>query len=178
MPRANSSGNLSSNSTAADAVALLRQRLEENSFWAERLAAIQRGKKDVRVHLAIFTEPYLQFVLDGTKTVESRFSINRCAPFQRADEGDIVLLKQSGGGVVGICQITCKWFYHLDDSAWQVIKQQFARPLAIQDGTFWKQKSRASYASLFKIDHVHRLEPLAVEKRDRRGWVILQPNRK
>jgi hypothetical protein len=174
MPRAHEHSNLSTKSTSADAVAAIRTRLSDSPFWSQRLAAIEKGTQQVRVHLAVFIEPYLEFVLDGTKTVESRFSINRCAPFERADEGDIVLLKRSGGGVIGICQITCKWFYNLDDSAWNVIKHEFAGPLAIRDRSFWKQKERASYASLFKIGHVQRVDALPVKKKDRRGWVILR----
>src|SRR5688572_10035738 len=99
MPRPPAVSKLSTKSTAADAVAVLRERLRDNPFWTKRLAALDGGADRVRIHLAVFIEPYLEFVLDGTKTVESRFSINRCVPFERANEGDIVLLKRSGGSV-------------------------------------------------------------------------------
>ena len=46
------------------------------------------------VHLAILLEPYLQYILDGTKTVESRFSKNRIAPYNMVEPGDVVLLKK------------------------------------------------------------------------------------
>jgi ASC-1-like (ASCH) protein len=50
----------------------------------------------------VFIEPYLQFILDGQKTVESRFSANRSAPYQQVGKGDVVLLKRTGGPVMGV----------------------------------------------------------------------------
>lgn len=52
-------------------------------------------------HLAIFTGPFLDLVLEGKKTIESRFSKVRCAPYGVATEGDIVLMKKAGGLVIG-----------------------------------------------------------------------------
>lgn len=159
-----------------EVLSALRSRVGADKHWAEKLDALERDlaqRKDTRIHLAVFIEPYLQYILDGTKTVESRFSINRCAPFERAQPGDIILLKKSGGGVIGACQITHSWFYHLDPSAWKFIKEKFAGPLAIKDASFWKTKERACYASLLKISHVYTFDPLPFVKRDRRGWVTL-----
>jgi hypothetical protein len=163
-------------STVHEILTALRSRVGTDKHWTEKLNALEGDpvqRKITRIHLAVFIEPYLQYVLDGTKTVESRFSINRCAPFERARPGDIILLKKSGGGVIGACQITHSWFYRLDPSAWKFIKEKFAGPLAIKDASFWKAKERACYASLLKIAHVYTFDPLPVHKRDRRGWVIL-----
>lgn len=169
--------NLSVNSNIAETIAALKTRINGNTFWHTRLSALEQSGHDEnapKIHLAVFVEPYLQYVFDGTKTIESRFSVNRCAPFERANEGDIVLLKKSGGGVIGVCLITYIWYYNLDESAWKIIRDRFAAPLAIKDKGFWKRKQRACYASLFKISHVVQFEPLPVEKRDRRGWVVLK----
>lgn len=44
-----------------------------------------------RIHLAILTEPYLEWILSGKKTVESRFSIHRVPPFGVVSPGDAFL---------------------------------------------------------------------------------------
>jgi len=171
---------LSVKSTASEALAALRTRLYPDPAWSERLADMEekiRSQASVRIHLAVFVEPYLGFLLDGTKTVESRFSINRCAPFQRAETGDLILVKRSGGGVVAVCEIASKWYYELDHTAWGIIKQRFAAPLAIRDHAFWEQRKDACYASLFKVKHLKVIDPLPFEKRDRRGWVVLDAPR-
>ena len=167
---------LSVKSTVSEALAALRTRLQLDSLWAKRLSEMEarvRSRAGVRVHVAVFIEPYLGFLLDGTKTVESRFSINRCAPFRRAEEGDLILVKRSGGGVVAVCEIASLWYYELDPAAWGTIKQRFAAPLAIRDRSFWDERKNACYASLFKVRHLMAIEPLPFEKRDRRGWVVL-----
>ena len=75
----------------------LAKVIDDDRYWLGYLDDIGAGAVDVDVHLAVFSEPYLSFVLDGVKTVESRFSRVRCAPFQQIRSGDIILVKQSGG---------------------------------------------------------------------------------
>lgn len=53
-------------------------------------------------HLAILTPGWIELILDGKKTIESRFSKVRCAPFGKVQEGDIVFMKESGGLVKGM----------------------------------------------------------------------------
>jgi hypothetical protein len=125
------------------------------------------------IHLAILNEPYLRFVLDETKTVESRFSRNACAPFGRVTTGDIVLLKRASGPVVGACTVTAAWDYRLTPTAWSEIKRRFGRAMCAQ-ADFWDDRREASYATLMKIRDARRLPDLHIPKRDRRGWVVLR----
>jgi hypothetical protein len=127
--------------------------------------------------LAVFVDPFLDYILDGSKTVESRFSANRCAPFGKVCRGDIVLLKGTGGPVIGIARIGAVWSYRLNDSSWRLIRERFAAALRAQTPDFWEQRSGAAFATLMSIDRVRRLAPVEWKKRDRRGWVVLQPAR-
>jgi hypothetical protein len=69
------------------------------------------------IHLAVFVEPYLSFVLEGKKTVESRFSLNRHAPYEQVRDGDLLVLKKSGGPICGVCRVSNVWYYRLDPSS-------------------------------------------------------------
>ena len=131
----------------------------------------------VGIHLAIFVEPYLSYVLDGSKTFESRFSKNRCPPYGRVKPGDFLLLKRSGGRIVGICRVAHVWFFELDAAKWQEIRTRFAKGLCAQDEGFWKAREGAAFASIMKIIDVRPLEPFSCEKQDRRGWVVLNEQR-
>jgi hypothetical protein len=167
---------LSTRSPVSEVLAALRTRFKSDSFWSAHITELEtrhRSSAAARIHVAVFVEPYLSFLLDGTKTVESRFSVNRCAPFQRAAEGDLILVKRSGGGIVAVCEIASKWYYELDHSAWSIIKERFAVPLAVRSRAFWDERENACYASLFKVRHLRVIDPLPFEKRDRRGWVVL-----
>ena len=56
----------------------------------------------MKYHLAILTPGWSERILDGSKTIESRFTKVRCAPFKKVHEGDSVYLKESGGLVKGM----------------------------------------------------------------------------
>ena len=153
----------------------LQSVVQDDPFWRDYLdPLISQDSVPFSLHLAILVEPYLQFILDGKKTVESRFSSRRFAPYQRVRRGDVVLLKRSGGPIVGLCQITHAWFYRLDPGSWRTIKKEYSQALCAQDPTFWKERESASFATLMRIKHVRAVPPMGYIKRDRRGWVVLQ----
>jgi len=145
-------------------------------FWESYLDQfVNQPHVSFGLHLAILVEPYLQFILDGKKTIESRFSIHRCAPYRHVNKGDIILLKRSGGPVVGLCQASDAWFYRLDAESWTTIKKDFATAICAQGSDFWATREVASFATLIRIKNVRSIDPIKYVKRDRRGWIVLQP---
>ncbi|WP_439880934.1 ASCH domain-containing protein [Pontibacter sp. MBLB2868] len=131
-------------------------------------------KCNIRVHLGVFVEPYLQYILDGQKTLESRFSVNQTSPYKKVGKGDIILIKKSGGPIVGVCRVTEAWSYELDKSLWEEIKGVHAKALCINNPEFWERKKNANYATLMKITNVKLLEQsINFIKADRRGWIVL-----
>jgi hypothetical protein len=126
------------------------------------------------IHLAVLVEPYLSLILQGKKTIESRFSLNRHAPFEQVQRGDVIILKKSSGPVQGICRVADAWFYHLDPDTWPEI-ERYASALCMDDSPFWKQKRGASYASLMRIEEIVRVPNFEIDKLDPRGWVVLRP---
>ena len=125
------------------------------------------------IHLAILVEPYLTLVLDGKKTIESRFSLNRQTPYERVYPNDILILKRSSGAIEGICRVVDAWFYHLQAGSWDEI-ERFATALCMDESPFWQAKRNSTYGSLIRIAEVLRTPPLNVSKLDPRGWVTLR----
>jgi hypothetical protein len=150
----------------------LAAAVQGDAFWEPYLATLRQ--ETIALHLAIFVEPYLQYVLEGKKTVESRFATRRFAPYQQVSSGDVLLLKASGGPIMGICQVAQVWFYHLDPESWQFIQAHFTEALCAQDPAFWTTRQHATFATLMRVCHVYRLAPFPFAKRDRRGWVVLR----
>jgi len=160
---------------------MLLQRLvtaaHRQPAWSELLGElVLDSQAPSGLHLAILIEPYLQFILDHSKTVEARFSRNRCAPFGRVHPGDVLLLKRSSGPLVGVCKVSAVWDYRLTPNAWAEIKERFGHALCPQDG-FWEDRQEAAFATLMRIDDARALPDLALPKRDRRGWVVLSDHR-
>ena len=135
---------------------------------------IKQPNIEVGIHLAIFIEPYLQYIIDGKKTVESRFSINRIAPFKRISQKDVILLKKSGGPIVGFCLVKDVWFYRLNPLILTEIKNNFESALCIHDPLFWESKKQALYTTLIKLGEFNSFTPIKFQKQDRRGWVVLK----
>ena len=153
----------------------LQPALRGNSFWERRIDSLIEGFSAFGLHLAVLVEPYLQYILDGTKTVESRFSKHRIAPYGCVKRNDVVLLKRSGGPIMGVCQVTDVWYYQLEPKSWRKIQSDFSEMLCAQDPTFWSKRKSASYATLMGLKHVLKITPVNCTKRDRRGWVVLKP---
>ena len=152
----------------------LKRSTIEHSFWGGYLESLSSSSSNAfSVHLAILVEPYLEYILTGSKTVESRFSRTRIAPFGVVESGDVVLLKRSADkSISGLCIVREVWFYHLNSQKLDLIRGDFCSELRVE-ASFWEDRKEARYATLMRIAEVYRLPPIVVPKQDRRGWVVL-----
>lgn len=149
--------------------------ISDNVYWKNYLQDVLSDRKsNVGVHLAIFIEPFLSFILSGKKTVESRFGKRKQSPYNNILPGDILLLKKTGGPVVGLCEVSNVWFYELDSNSLEFLRDEFSVSLCAQDPEFWKQRKSASFATLMQIKSVIQFPPVPFSKTDRRGWVVLR----
>jgi ASC-1-like (ASCH) protein len=130
--------------------------------------------KPVGLHLAVLAEPFLSFVLNGRKTIESRFTRTRCAPFDQIRQGDIILLKQVGGPVCGLVLAKQTWFFDLHHLPIETIREQYGESICADDA-FWALKRDAAYATLIELAEPVSIDAIPCKKRDRRGWVALTP---
>jgi ASC-1-like (ASCH) protein len=155
----------------------LRLTLQGDNFWGPHLSnLVKKDTLSISLHLAILAEPYLSLILDKQKTVESRFSVDRRSPYNRVKKGEIILLKKTGGPIVGIGQVADVHTYEeIDAGKLQTIREKFGQQLGIDDPTFWENQQKASFATLIGLTHVRPIEKIAIVKRDRRAWVVLPP---
>jgi ASC-1-like (ASCH) protein len=147
-------------------ISRLRKCLSGEIVWLRKLSS-----KSFTLHLAIFQEPYLSYIMEGRKKIETRFARRPCPPFNRVSIGDVVLLKESGGEIVGVCEVEEVWFYKLDPNALKFIKQNFGELICPADGSFWREREDKSVATLMKVKNVMPITGVQIKKRDRRGWV-------
>lgn len=172
------------------------EKLGSNAVWAKslvrdlaRVSVRQAGPESETLeatkcltrglHVAVFVEPFLGLVLQGEKRLESRFSRTRCAPYERVSEGDIVLLKASGGPVVGAAEVESVSYHRLDQSSLDVLREQHAVDLCAESEEFWAARANARFASILGIGAVARLpRSLSCDKRDRRGWVCIRQSKR
>lgn len=153
-------------------LAKLAEHVNGDGRWLDYLDDIDTGKIKAGVHLAIFTEPYLTFVLKGLKTIESRFSRIRCAPYRQVETGDIILIKQSGGPVRAITQAAETTYFDFGNDCLETVKKTYGEGICA-DEEFWEMQKSALFATIIELTHTISINPLDIPKRDRRGWVPL-----
>lgn len=130
----------------------------------------------VGIHIGIFTEPFLSLLIAGEKTMESRFSINRIAPFQKVKQGDIVYIKKSGGMVCGYFIVGKSQYVSMPSRTKLVeLKNKFSKSICSDSvENFWESKQNAQFISLLSIKLIHTINPLEIDKRDRTAWVTIR----
>jgi len=153
----------------------VRTRLRNRPGWDAALDRVIDPASPERAHLAVMHEPYLSYVLAGRKSVESRFSRHRVAPFGQVGLGDLLLLKSQSGPVTGVARVAHVDSYRLDPVIWASIRNRFSAALCVTDERFWVERREARYATLMRLAAALAVEPLVLEKRDRRPWVVLVP---
>lgn len=126
-------------------------------------------------HLAIFDRDTVEKINQGKKSFELRVSQRRIPPFGQVQSGDVVLVKVSGGKLVGQLQVGEVLFWEKPKKkrlGW--IKRSFGRQLCLP-ADFWKERETVRYLTLMEIAHFARFltPPTKIQKRDRRGWVVL-----
>jgi hypothetical protein len=156
--------------------ALLNALLDatEDSGWCKTLASLA-NHRDRLLHVAVMHEPYLSLLLEGTKTVESRFSVKRIQPFGRVQAGDVLALKRQSGPVVGLALVADARFYELTPALFHELRSEYEIQLAATEDEFWRERERAGFASLIEVRNPYPLDGIQLKKRDRRGWAVLAP---
>ncbi len=124
------------------------------------------------IHLGIFSEPYLAYMLEGKKTIESRFSKNKIIPYNQITKDDVVIVKQSSGNVLGYFTIKDVLFFDLNTISIGKIKSKYNKQLCV-DENFWISKKNSNYATLIIIDKLFKLKPFHVSKKGLQTWIKL-----
>lgn len=140
-----------------------------NDDW-KQLELFTNGPS-VGLHIACMVEPFLGYILDGVKTIESRFSKPLIPPYQRVAIGDVVLLK--AGPIVASFRAAFVEFIELNDCELARLSNDHSTAICA-DEAFWRTRADKRYATLLGISDVRKLTPLKVDKQDRRGWMTLR----
>lgn len=124
-------------------------------------------------HLAIFTAAsQIDRILGGQTSIEIRLTRGRIAPYGVASKHDIILLKESGGLILGEVEVDNVLFFdNLDGETLGKLRRQYGQELA-QSDRFWLKPAR--FATVIFLTKPKRyVTPMRFRKRDRRPWILL-----
>ena len=126
-----------------------------------------------QAHLVILKKPYLDAILRGTKTIESRFMKTNRPPFGSVAPGDTLILKQSSGPVRGVAAAAeVQYYENLTSGQMAQIKATHNADIGGSD-EYWEQKAYCKYGVLIWLAGIKAIKPVRIEKKDWRAWVVL-----
>lgn len=125
------------------------------------------------LHLGIFNQPFYAFIMSGDKTIESRFSINKCSPYGKAKKNDIVFIKETGKSICSYSIVSDVKYYSKEEKNLdlELLKANYSKEICAIDNNFWQDRINKNYASLLWITEPKTIIPFSIEKRDKRGWI-------
>lgn len=122
-------------------------------------------------HIAVMDKGTINKVLNGTKTIESRFSKNKIAPYQKIEVGDTIYLKESGGNITAAFTADkVLYFDNLTQKKVNEIRTTFGH-LINANNDYWEIKKDANYGTLIYIKNPIRVTPVKINKKGRSGFV-------
>ena len=126
------------------------------------------------VHVAILKPPYLDLILAGRKTVESRMTRSPQPPFARIAPGERVYFKQSSGPYRAVARAGHIETFRDPSPAKFAELQQRLRPHVGSDDAYWQAKRDSRFLTFICLEAV---EPIdvgpAYPKSAWRAWHVV-----
>lgn len=133
-------------------------------------------ESSVNVHLAIFSEPFLTLLFSGEKKIESRFSINKISPFGKVAPRDIILIKESGGDILGLFRAEkVIYFSNLKQEKVENLNTTWGGDIKWDiDPYFLEEKKSSRFLTLIWVAEVLKIPRVTSNKNDRTSWVTIK----
>ncbi|MHC4124030.1 MAG: ASCH domain-containing protein [Planctomycetota bacterium] len=124
-------------------------------------------------HLVILKRPYLDLIVEGKKTIESRFTKTKREPFGQISIGDKLFLKESSGCVCATAVVSAvESSENLTLAEILSIKQKYNSRICGGD-EYWESKMDCKYGVLVWLKDVEKMRSVRINKKDWRAWVVL-----
>lgn len=125
-------------------------------------------------HLAIVRQPFYDLILSEEKTIESRWSLNKCAPYQKVGIGDIIYFKLPGKAITATAQVKDVKFYELNPVLADQIKNLYGKEICAHKFENWETYRNKKYLTLIWLEKIKKIAPYHIDKKGRAGWVLIK----
>ena len=125
-------------------------------------------------HIAILKQPFFDMVLSGEKTIESRWSMVKVAPYKKVSVVDKILLKETGKDVTATANVKKVQFYELTPEIVEDIRIKYGKQIGSDKFEDWKSTLQKKYCTLIWLDEVTPVAPIKVKRSNGAGWIVLK----
>lgn len=99
-------------------------------------------------HIAIFRQPFFDMILNGEKTIESRWSKSKIAPYEKVGVGDEILLKLTGKPITATTKVEKVRFYKLTPEIVEDIRLKYGKQIGTDKFENWDSILTQRYCTL------------------------------
>lgn len=118
-------------------------------------------------HVAIMNPKFgsIEKILSGQKTIESRWSKLKIAPFNKVESGDTVYFKYSGKPVTACATVSkVLQFEKLDAKIFKYIVDNYGHQICLQDTKYDTWYKTKNYVTLIFLKSPKRVKPFQIDK--------------
>lgn len=106
------------------------------------------------IHVAIIRGPYLDAILSGEKTIESRLSVSRGPAFERVSAGERVYFKQTSGPFRATALVRrARHLAGLNSASVATLRREHNAGI-LGDAEYWRDRRKSRYATLVWLEAV------------------------
>ena len=124
-------------------------------------------------HLAILRQPFLNMILSGEKTIETRWSMHKIAPYNKLSIGDEILLKETSKDVIATAKVKDFKYFELTPHIADEIKQKYGKEIGVYKFENWENYRNKKYCTLIWLENVEKVKPFKVKRSNGAGWIVI-----
>lgn len=125
-------------------------------------------------HIAILRQPFFDMVLNGEKTIESRWSMHKVSPYGKVSVGDEILLKKTGKDVTATAKVKDVKYYELTPEKVEEIRINYGKQIGTDKFEDWQSTLQKKYCTLIWLEDVKRINPMSVQRSNGAGWIVIK----
>lgn len=125
-------------------------------------------------HIAILRQPFFDMVLSGTKTIESRWSMHKVAPYNKVKIGDEILLKETCKDVTATAKVKDVKYFELTPQIVEDIRIKYGKEIGAEKFENWQATLQKKYCTLIWLDSVNQIKPIKVPRSNGAGWIVVK----
>ncbi len=119
-------------------------------------------------HVAIMSKEFgdlISKITNREKTIESRWSKNKIAPYDKTNIGDVVYFKNSGGHVIAKATVSkILQFDNLNQEKFEYIVKNFGKQICLQSTKYDDWYKSKNYVTLIFLTNPEAVKPFNIDK--------------